>query len=152
MAVAVGVIFVAFVYPGQAPVPCSASTWIPDNTIPVTGGHWYCSETIEPQLTGTCGPGIGTFNGTAIWTNFDGYSFSVHLFRFCIGVNDLGLNASVTKPLGGVFNITIDRGPAYWIAWHNWTSPQNDTGFQWQPNPSVFGNPQWNVSLLIAPR
>lgn len=153
LAVAVAVVLsvVVFVYPGLPAGPCVAN--VEPSTSP---GHWFCSIIVIPSAPSassapSCGK-WGMVNGTPIVTNFRGYLFSVHLFGYCVGPSNLGLNASVIKPSGGVFNITISRGAAFWEDWHNWTSPENDTGFQWQPNFSVPFQYGWNVSLLIAPR
>jgi len=150
LSIAVASIIIVFVYPGQPQGLCSADVWVPEATTPATAGHWFCSEIVVPQRpSGTCG-NSGLVNGTPVVTDFRGYVFSLHLFARCISVNNLGLNASVVRPSGSVFNVTFWTGAGYWAEWHNWTSPQNDTGFQWQPNLTPTG--VGNVSLLIAPR
>ena len=152
LVIAVVVIVVVFVYPGLPSAPCSANVWIPGATPLTTPGHWYCSVTVQPSSPfGHCEPGIGMVNGSAIVTNFEGYIFSVHLFTYCIEVANLGLNASATAPSGGIYNITVWGGSGLLEGeWHNWTSPQNDSGFQWQP-PSVVENIGWQMLLLVAP-
>ncbi len=139
LAVAVLVIVVLFVFPGLANTSCSAT--VEPSSSP---GHWFCSERFvlnDPEFG--CGGGNLTANGTPLDTNFEGNIFSVSLYRDCIGVDNLGINASVVQSNHAVYGITLDRGPFLLTNWWNWTSPDNRTGFQWMSNSTL--------ALLVAP-
>lgn len=133
-------ILLVFVYPGLPITRC------PANVEPANApGHWFCAAAVVLPRPGSC-VGGQEVNGSTTVVYLGGYLFSAHLFRLCIAYSNLALNASVVQPAHGLYNITVSSGIGFWGEWHNWTSPENLSGFQWKP-----ASPSDELVLLYAP-
>jgi hypothetical protein len=136
-AVGIVVVVVVFVIPGLVMTHCS-STVEPSSS----PGYSFCSETITlPRISSGCSPGNTTVSGPAVVRDFSGFLFQAHTFAKCIGISNLGFNASVVQPNHRAYNVT-DWGFRVFIDWFNWTSPDNQSGLQWRTN--------YTLALLVA--
>jgi hypothetical protein len=139
LALTLGVVAIiaTFVLPGVAVTHCSVRVEL--STSP---GRSFCSETVAlPRTSSGCSQGNATVSGPAVVRDFSGFRFQAHTFAKCIGISNLGFNASVVQPNHGVFNVT-DWGFGVFVEWFNWTSPDNQSGLQWRGN--------YTLALLVA--